>query len=58
MVLDSSSTANEVNQFFSILGSGSATQVANPTTPDDDQEYEKKQDVSRMFNDSKITVFK
>ncbi|XP_073969636.1 actin depolymerising venom protein gelsolin 1-like [Rhodnius prolixus] len=43
-VVDSSSTANEVNQFFSILGSGSATQVANPTTPDDDQEYEKKQD--------------
>uniref|UniRef100_A0A224XQJ4 Putative actin regulatory gelsolin/villin family n=1 Tax=Panstrongylus lignarius TaxID=156445 RepID=A0A224XQJ4_9HEMI len=43
-VVDSSSSANEVNNFFTILGSGSSAQVANPAAPDDDQEYEKKQD--------------
>nr|ATU82731.1 venom gelsolin-like protein 1 [Pristhesancus plagipennis] len=43
-VVDGSSTATEVSDFFSALGSGSPSQVANAPATDDDQEFEKKQD--------------
>nr|A0A6B9KZ40.1 RecName: Full=Actin depolymerising venom protein gelsolin 1; Flags: Precursor [Platymeris rhadamanthus]QHB21506.1 venom gelsolin 1 [Platymeris rhadamanthus] len=41
-IVDASSTSREVKEFFTKLGSGSPSEVAN--TSEDDQEYEKKQD--------------
>lgn len=43
---DASSTADEVQQFFTELGSGSPSQVADAPAKDDDQDFEKNQDVS------------
>ncbi|KAK9502171.1 hypothetical protein O3M35_012754 [Rhynocoris fuscipes] len=48
-VVDASSTATEVSDFFSALGSGSPSQVANASPTDDDQEFEKKQDTVRVL---------
>ncbi|XP_046668333.1 gelsolin, cytoplasmic isoform X2 [Homalodisca vitripennis] len=43
-IIDGSSTADEVNEFFQQLGGGSASQVADEAKTDDDQQFERNQD--------------
>lgn len=45
-IIDASSSEVEVQKFFSDLGSGTASQVANEPSVDDDLDFEKKQDAS------------
>lgn len=49
LFLDGSSTPDEISDFFKMLGGGSQSQVADEPKADDDQEFERKQDV-RLFS--------
>lgn len=50
LFLDGSSTADEISDFFKMLGGGSQSQVADEPKADDDQEFERKQDVRLFLN--------
>jgi hypothetical protein len=47
---DEYSTGIEVSQFFEVLGSGSAGEIADETDGGDDSEFEKKQEVKHLLS--------